>query len=101
MTNLSTSEDREFKRLKEIVTEKWDRSIIFDSNARADVRALFDTHAQTLLKLERAKEALRFYSDPPNFDKEGERLSVPDFYDEMDFGETARATLAYIKEGKE
>jgi len=34
--------------------------------------------------------ALSFYEDPPKRDEDGEPLSLPDFYNEMDFGDRAR-----------
>jgi O-succinylbenzoate synthase len=38
--------------------------------------------------------ALRFYADPHKFtDCNGDDVQVPDFYDELDFGATARAAL--------
>jgi len=37
---------------------------------------------------------LRFYADPQKFtDCNGDDVQVPDFYDELDFGATARAAL--------
>jgi hypothetical protein len=45
----------------------------------------------------RLREALEFYADPWKFREPGEdAASVPDFYDEMDFGDKARAALAAL-----
>ena len=44
-------------------------------------------------------EALAFYADPWNHPrKKAEDLSVPDFYDEMDFGSTASENLAALQQ---
>ena len=43
---------------------------------------------------ERLRAALRFYADPWKYtDCHGDDVQVPDFYSELDFGETARAAL--------
>ncbi len=40
-------------------------------------------------------EALAFYADPSKAkDEYGDPVRIPDFYNELDFGETARAALA-------
>lgn len=42
-------------------------------------------------KLRDAEDALRFYVDPfDRYDEDGDIISVPDFYGEMDFGQRAR-----------
>ena len=38
--------------------------------------------------------ALAFYADPPYGQDERPKTNIPDFYDEMDFGEVARAAIA-------
>ena len=40
-------------------------------------------------EVDRMREALRFYADPPR----NEFVTVPDFYDELDFGLLARQAL--------
>ena len=40
-------------------------------------------------EIERLRAALRFYAEP-----HGDGVQIPDFYSELDFGETARAALA-------
>lgn len=48
-------------------------------------------------KLEKARRALRFYEDPFDYiNLHGLDEQVPDFYDEWDFGDRARATLKEI-----
>lgn len=63
-------------------------------------------NAKTLLKLERAKEALRFYGDYERNANSDGAFKIPEgeqdpFGDGLDFGAKARAALAYIEEGKE
>lgn len=57
-----------------------------------------ESRASTLAaENERMREALRFYSDPSKYtDIHGDDVTVPDFYSELDFGETARTTLAAL-----
>ena len=43
------------------------------------------------------RETLSFYADPPELDESGEMVHVPDFYDEMDFGERAQKALECAK----
>lgn len=41
------------------------------------------------------REALEFYADPFKAkDEYGDPVSIPDFYNELDFGERARAALS-------
>lgn len=48
--------------------------------------------ARTVLRM---KKALEFYADPfSQVDDYGEPVSVPDFYDEMEFGNTALTALS-------
>lgn len=65
------------------------------------LRSLQQEHAITLAKLERMREALRFYENPAAWysDKriDPEDRNVPDYYDELDFGSTARAALEDTK----
>jgi hypothetical protein len=57
-----------------------------------------DPRPDPLEALREARDALKFYADPWNHPrKAAEDLSVPDFYDEMDFGTTADQALAKIK----
>ena len=54
------------------------------------------THA--MKNIEKLEAALRFYAEPWKYtDYHGDDVQVPDFYSELDFGETARKAL----EGKD
>lgn len=45
-------------------------------------------------EIERLRAALRFYAEPWKYtDCHGDDVHVPDFYSELDFGETARVAL--------
>jgi len=39
------------------------------------------------------REALSFYANPPELDESGAMVHVPDFYDDMNFGERAQKAL--------
>lgn len=110
MTNLSTSEVLE-KLAPEFVAldgvrpgqYRMERDLM-----DTQTRALLDTLAQTLLKLERAKEALRFYASGEDVIFcsviDGliyEQNYAPDSESDNPVGQKARAALAYIEEGKE
>ena len=74
------------REIEEEMIEVWiDRESIaaFFSHAPADIAAL-------LAEVERLRAALRFYAKPPRNDA---TVPVPDFYDELSFGDTARAAL--------
>jgi hypothetical protein len=53
---------------------------------------LLNTGADAMERVAALEEALRFYANPWKY-KQSNVETVPDFYDEMDFGETARAAL--------
>lgn len=56
-----------------------------------DGAIMYDAAAE----IERLRAALRFYAEPWKYtDCHGDDVRVPDFYSELDFGETARAALA-------
>ena len=46
-------------------------------------------------RVQKAEEALEFYADPFNHkDENGDDIAVPDFYDELDFGDVAKNALS-------
>jgi len=46
--------------------------------------------------LKDADAALHFYANPPTHDEHGEPNDIPDFYDELSFGDRARTALEAI-----
>lgn len=72
-----------------------------DVEAEATINAAFiaASHPQAVLALltrvEKLQAALAFYANPFNRrDENGEEIGVPDYYDEMEFGERAREALS-------
>ena len=59
-----------------------------------EVSALSAAHAECKGENTKLREALKFYADPLAHGADG----TPDFYDEMDFGERARAAIASVSE---
>lgn len=57
-------------------------------------RTFFELFRDAADRITALEEALRFYADPYSAkDEIGEPILVPDFYGELDFGDTARRAL--------
>lgn len=81
--------EKEARERAEAEQENWKAQDLVEQN-RAIQYAARARAAE--VELEAAKGALKFYADPPN----SEDVTVPDFYDELNFGALARATLAIL-----